>query len=506
MKPLPSSKPTRRPDGGSSAQAKIPMALFTVEELREVISVKVLAGNAPGWMKQRIRHISLDSRSLRPGDLFVALTGDRFDGHDFIAAAFAQGAIGAIVQDTYRVDPRVLKVAAKRAMPFILGVRDPLFAYQQLATHHRSRFDIPVVAVTGSNGKTTTKDMIASVMAHRWRILKTEGNLNNRIGVPQTLFRLNGRHEGAVIEMGVDNLGQTTRLCEIARPTIGVITNIGPDHLEFFGSMDRSAQAKAELLDLLPSDGATVLNADDVYYDYLAARARCRVMSFGFSPKADVRAVDAKPDGRDGTIFQLLLPGKVRHTIVHIRVQGEHNVTNALAAATVGTVLGLPGAVIAEGLARFRPAEMRSQIFVAHGVKVINDCYNANPASMKAAIQLLAQTGVGRKKVAVLGDMLELGPAAAQMHEEVGAFVAHQGVDQLLACGGLSRSLAEGARRAGMDRARILEVPDAVSAAAAVKGLVKQGDVVLVKGSRGMKLEQVVQVLLGARRPATRAS
>lgn len=482
------------------------MALLTVEELREVISVKVLAGEGPGWTKQRIRQLSLDSRSIHAGDVFVAMKGDRFDGHDFVGAALSRGAVGAIVHDTYDVAPLALKPGTKRGLPFILGVRDPLFAYQQLATHHRSRFHIPVVAVTGSNGKTTTKEMVASVMAHRWKVLKTEGNLNNRIGVPQTLFRLNGRHEGAVIEMGVDHIGQTTRLCEMARPTIGVITNIGPDHLEFFGNMEGSAQAKAELLDLLPPDGTAVLNADDPYYDYLAARARCGVVSFGFSAKADVRAMDAKPDGNDGTIFRLLLPGKVRHIIVHIRVQGAHNVTNALAAGAVGAVLGLPGAVIAQGLSRFRPAAMRSQMLMSHGVKIINDCYNANPASMKAAVQLLAQTGAERKKIAVLGDMLELGSGAVRLHEDVGAFLAHQGIDQLVACGVLGQSLAEGAKRAGLDRTRILEVPDAAAAAAALKRIVKPGDVVLVKASRGMKLEEVVQALQGVKRATMKAS
>jgi len=337
-------------------------------------------------------------------------------------------------------------------------------------------------------------------------MLKTEDNLNNRIDVPQTLFRLNKRHEEAMIEMDVDRVGQTTRLCEMARPTIGIITNIGPDHLEFFGSMEGSAQAKAELLDLLPSGGTAVLNADDPYYDYLAARARCRVVSFGFSSKADVRAMDVKSDGRNGTIFRLLLPGKVRHTIVHIHVQGGHNVTNALAAAAVGVVLGLPGAVIAQGLSRFRPAAMRSQVFVSQGITVINDCYNANPASMKAAVQLLAQRGTGRKTIAVLGEMLELGSGAVPLHEEVGTFVAQQGIDQLVACGALGRNLADGAERAGLDRTRIVLAPDATAAAAAVKAIVKPGDVVLVKASRGMKLEQVVQALQGARRESKKAS
>jgi UDP-N-acetylmuramoyl-tripeptide--D-alanyl-D-alanine ligase len=482
------------------------MPLFTVEELREVISTKVLAGERPGWMKQSIRRINPDSRSIRHGDLFVAMTGDRFDGHNFVGTALSHGAVGAIVKDSYNPVSSGVKPVQKRTPPFILGVRDPLFAYQQLATHHRSRFDIPVVAVTGSNGKTTTKEMVASVMAHRWKVLKTEGNLNNRIGVPQTLFRLNGRHEGAVIEMGVDRVGQTTRLCEIARPTIGIITNIGPDHLEFFGSMEGSAQSKAELLDLLPAAGTAVLNADDPYYDYLASRATCSVVSFGFSSKADVRATDMKSDGRNGTIFRLLLPGKVRHTIVRIHVQGAHNVTNALAAAAVGAVLGLPGGVIAQGLSCFRPAAMRSQVFVSQGVTVINDCYNANPASMKAAVQLLAERGAGRNTIAVLGDMLELGAGAVPMHKEVGAFVAQQGIDQLVACGVLGRSLAEGAEQAGLDRTRIVLAHDASTAAAAVKAIVKPGDVVLVKASRGMKLEQVAQALQGARRAAQQAS
>ena len=482
------------------------MALFTVEELREVISTKVLAGERPGWMKHPIRRISLDSRSIRPGDLFVAMMGEHFDGHDFVGTALSAGAVGAIVRDSYDMTSLGAKLVQKRMTPFIMGVPDSLFAYQQLATHHRSRFDIPVVAVTGSNGKTTTKEMVATVMAHRRKVLKTEGNLNNRIGVPQTLFRLNKRHEGAVIEMGVDRVGQTTRLCEMARPTIGIITNIGPDHLEFFGSMEGSAQAKAELLDLLPAAGTAVLNADDPYYDYLASRAICRVVSFGLSSKADVRATDLKSDGGNGSIFRLLLPGKVRSTIVHIQVQGAHNVSNALAAAAVGAVLGLPGGVIAQGLSRFRPAAMRSQVFESQGVTVINDCYNANPASMKAAVQLLAQRGMGRTTIAVLGDMLELGAGAVAMHKEVGEFVAQRGIDQLVACGELGQSFAEGAERAGFDQARIVLVDDATAAAAAVKAVVKPGDVVLVKASRGMKLEQVAQALQGARRAAKKAS
>ena len=477
------------------------MALFTVEEICEVLSAKTPAGLTPHDLKQRIRRVVTDSRLVRKGDLFIAFQGDRYDGHAFVTKALDQGAVCVIVQEQYRLPP-----SPKRPEPSILlGVRDTLEAYQRLATHYRNRFPIPVIAITGSNGKTTTKEMVAQVVTQRWKTLKTEGNLNNRIGVPQTLFQLAPRHQAAVIEMGVDQEGQTTRLCEVARPTIGVITNIGPDHLEFFGSMEGSAQAKAELLDHLPPDGAVVLNADDEYFDYLAARAQCRVVAFGRSPKADVRAVNIRTDEKGGTIFGLVLPGKSRHPEVRIRAQGLHNVSNALAAAGVGLLLGLPGAVIAEGLAKFRPAAMRSQISTSHGVQLINDCYNANPASMKAAIQLLADLGRGKRSIAVLGDMLELGAGSKQMHREVGAFLASEGIDQLLACGVLGRELAEGARRAGMPTNRVIELPDAAVAGAHLTSMVKHGDVVLVKASRGMRMEQVVEAVVAMRRVATKA-
>lgn len=482
------------------------MALLTMTELQRVLGARVLAGDVSRRPEQPIRRISLDTRSLRPGDLFLAMRGERFDAHAFVGTAISKGAIGAIVLDSYDVSTLSIPPRAKQRVPFILGVRDPLTAYQQLAAYHRSKFRIPVVAVTGSNGKTTTKEMVASVLAHRWNILKTEGNLNNRVGVPHTLFRLHSRHQGAVIEMGVDDVGQTTTLCELVRPTIGIITNIGPDHLEFFGSMDVSAEAKAELLDLLPVDGTAILNVDDPYYDYLASRARCRVVSFGLSAKADVRAAKVKSDGRNGTIFHLQLPGKARHTIVHIRVQGRHNVTNALAAGAVGSVLGFPGTVIAQGLSHFRPAAMRSQVRMSRGVKLIIDCYNANPASMKAAVELLAQAGEHRRTIAVLGDMLELGPNAVHMHEEVGEVVARLGINQLVACGSLGRGLARGAKQAGMDPARIVQVADAQAAADAAKMIVKPGDVVLVKASRGMQLERVVDVIQNVKRTAKKAS
>ncbi len=485
------------------------MTLFTLEEIREVIGPRLLCGEAPGWLRKKVKRLSTDSREVRRGDLFIAFRGDRFDGHDFVPAAIRQGAVGAVVEDRYQWPERghVKQAGSDRAVPpLLLGVRDPLLAYQQLATHHRSRFAIPVVAVTGSNGKTTTKEFVAGVLAERWRVLKTEGNLNNRIGVPQTLFRLTHRHRAAVIEMGVDQQGQTTRLCEIARPTIGVITNIGPDHLEFFGSMEGSAQAKAELLDQLPSDGVAVLNADDPYFDYLASRARCRVVSFGFSERAMVRAAGVASDGKRETSFALFLAGKARPMTARIKVYGSHNVSNALAAAAVGHALSFPGHVIVHGLQQFKPVAMRSQVTTIRGVQVINDCYNANPASMQAALRLLAELGQGKRTVAVLGDMLELGPDAERLHREIGALLVQEGIAKLVACGALGHHIAAGAIAAGKPASDVIEVQDSVAAGTVVKSLVLRGDVLLVKASRGIRMEHVLEVLTGARRLARTAS
>jgi UDP-N-acetylmuramoyl-tripeptide--D-alanyl-D-alanine ligase len=306
--------------------------------------------------------------------------------------------------------------------------------------------------------------------------------------------------------MGVDHRGQTTRLCEIVRPTIGLITNIGPDHLEFFGGMEGSAQAKAELLDMLPLEGTAVLNADDPYFDYLAARARCRVVSFGLSDRAQVRGVQVVSDVRRGITFTLRLPGKSRPVSILIKVHGIHNVTNALAAAAVGFSLNFTGTMIMEGLTKFRPAAMRSQVISHHGVQIINDCYNANPASMKAALQLLGEWTPARDRIAVLGDMLELGRGTQPLHREVGRFAAALPLSRLIACGDLGREIAAGARDAGMSAQAIVELSDASAAADFLRKTVRRGDVILVKASRGMRMEQIVHGLTGMKAVTKQAS
>jgi len=480
---------------------KYTMPLFVIDEIREIASAQLLTKRELHTGKQGIRRLCTDSREIGEGDLFVALTGDRMDGHEFVPAALRQGAVGALVRDSYHL-PLSVKRSSTRAS-VLLGVPDVLAAYQQLAAHHRNRFQIPVVAVTGSNGKTTTKEMTANVLAQSKPVLRTEGNLNNRIGVPQTLLRLTPRHKAAVIEMGVDNVGQTVRLCELTRPTIGLITNIGPDHLEFFGTEDVSAQSKGELLEFLPPEGSAILNADDAYFGYLASRARCEVVSFGLSDRAQVRAERLMMGGQHRTQFHLRLPGRGRPQPVSLHVCGLHNILNALAAAAVGHVMGLSPVTIAAGLAAFRPLAMRSQILTWHGVRIINDCYNANPASMKASIDLLCELGAGGRSIAVLGDMLELGADAAPRHREVGTHLAERGISHLIACGAFGHELVEGARAAGMPAGCAVYETDATRAGAALKELVQAGDVVLVKASRGMKMERAVEIVTGTGGVAT---
>lgn len=465
------------------------MALFTGDEVLAATGGTLLKGTTGC----RVQRVCTDSRKVRKGDLFVALRGARFDGHQFIDEVFTRGAKG-VVLEAFPRNATVEKPVLARSVPFVVKVADSLRAYQDLATFHRARFDIPIVAVTGSNGKTTTKEMVAKTLSQRWRLRKTAGNLNNRIGLPQTVLGLTPAHQAAVLELGVDAEGQTTRLAEIARPTVGLITNVGNDHLEFFGSVEGSARAKAELLTRLPRDGAVVLNADDPYYDFLRRRARCAVVSFGLREQADVRGSHIQRQGTR-TEFRLHVTGRRRSHRLSLHVHGTHNVLNALAAIAVGHVMGLSVTTMAAGLSRFRSVAMRSQISSWQGIKVIQDYYNANPDSMKAAVMLLQEFSAGHRTIAVLGDMLELGAETRTLHREVGAFIAGSRISLLVACGEFGRELARGASAEGMPSSRIFEARRAGDAALILKQLVEPGDVVLLKASRAMRFECLVDAL-----------
>lgn len=434
-----------------------------------------------------ITGVSIDSRNIKQGELFVAIQGERFDGHDFVPDAIKKGAWGALVERTALEN----KFSSFSGLRNILPVEDTLYALQEMSYMHRRKFAIPVVGVTGSNGKTTTKEMLAAILKRKGPVLKNEGNLNNHLGVPLTLLKLNKTHTAAVVEMGMSARGEIDTLSRLIRPTVGVITNIGPAHLEFLGSLDAIAQAKGELLDNLGPDSTAVLNADDPYCSTLKKKCPGTVVTFGIETEADVRALDIR-QGTDCTELLLRTAGSTAE--VRLRVLGKHNVYNAVAAAAAAFAIGMPLDAVQQGLNDFTPVSMRSEIKQLQGRIVLADYYNANPASMEAALVTLMSLAPGARAIAVLGDMLELGKRAEEAHRAIGATAAKLGVSGLIAIGSLAKQIAAGAIEAGLPKDRVLQPKTHEEAAALLRTLSRPGDAVLVKGSRGMKMEKILEV------------
>jgi UDP-N-acetylmuramoyl-tripeptide--D-alanyl-D-alanine ligase len=433
--------------------------------------------------------ISTDTRTIARGSLFVALRGERFDGRTFVAEAFARGAAAAVVAGDF-------DTAKFPDLP-LLVVDDPLVALGELAGFHRQRFSIPVLAIGGSNGKTTTKEMVAAVLRTKYRVLCTQGNLNNQIGVPQTLFGLTGRHDVAVLELGTNHPGEIASLCGIARPTHALITNIGSEHLEFFGDLDGVAREEGALFEALAGTrgGTAIVNADDRRVTRLAARVRHKVM-FGFSARgASLHGKKLRLDARGNAAFEMQRSGTRRPVSIALSFPGKHNAQNALAAAAAGVTFGVPARQIAEALHGFQPVSKRMETLVLGGVTVLNDSYNANPDSMAAAVATLAGVRTGGKRIAVLADMKELGQASADAHRRLGDQVSDAGIDCLLTYGDQARLLQEHSRVAFA-----VHYEQKNMLAEYLAELVAPGDVVLVKGSRGMAMEDVV-VFLRQRRP-----
>lgn len=456
------------------------MQPITAQEVMNAVNGVLVAGDT----NTKITGVSTDTRTIKPGDLFVALTGEHSDGHKFLADALAKGASGVVV--SRKVETRQLAIR----------VDDTLLALGQLAGYYRSKFHPVMVGVTGSVGKTTTKEMIAAVAAANGPVLKNQGNFNNEIGLPLTLFELTPRHKTAVVEMAMRGPGQIEYLARIAKPQIGVITNIHITHIELLGSLDAIADAKGELLDQLPPDGAAILNADDAYFDYLRRRASTKVISFGESPGADVRAVSAGIDSSGCCDFEVTT--RTGAFNVRIPVPGEHNIKDALAAIAVGEELGISHESMREALSNFTPPEKRSNVIPSRrGFVVIDDTYNASPPSVISALKTLAMME-GDRKIAILGDMLELGDHAINAHLEVGRAVKDSGMDMLIAVGQLAKLIARGAIDAGMPVAVVSEYEDSARAAEEVAGKLRERDVVLVKGSRAMRMERIVEGLLAA--------
>lgn len=452
-------------------------------QLREVI--KAINGSLlQGDMERVVTGIATDSRSVRPGELFFALPGERTDGHLFAGDAMRRGAIGAVISRTAVLDA---------TWPLIL-VPDTLRALQDLAQYYRNLFQVPVVAVTGSTGKTTTKDLIAGALGSRFRVLKTEGNQNNELGLPLTLLQLNRSHEAVVLEMAMRGRGEIAALCRISRPHLGVITNIGKTHLERLGSQEAIADAKGELLTALPPDGCAILNGEDPWLRRLGERITGRVIYYGNHEYSQVRAVDVDQRGLDGTAFLLCTPGG--EALCSLPFPGVHNVQNALAAAAAGHWFGLTPAEIARGLESAFLTGMRLEVKKGiRGSKIIDDSYNASPASANAALRLLAQVPGKRRALAVLGDMYELGAETVSGHREVGITAAALKIDYLCTVGELAREIAAGARFAGMSRDQISVFDNKLMVIDFLKSFLGEGDLVLVKGSRGLRMEQITAAL-----------
>jgi UDP-N-acetylmuramoyl-tripeptide--D-alanyl-D-alanine ligase len=433
-----------------------------------------------------IKGISIDSRTVLPGELFVAIRGDRFDGHDFVPDVIKKGAWGALVART-ELEKRSDHLGVLRN---VLPVEDTLVALQEMAYLHRRNYAIPVVGITGSNGKTTTKEMLACILKTRGAVLKNEGNLNNHIGVPLTLLKLNADHTAAVVEMGMSAPGEIAALARLVAPDVGVITNIGPAHLEFLKSMDLIAQAKGELFEYLKADGTAVLNADDRYFAAMKTKFSGRVLSFGIDNQSDVHA-SAIRQGTDSTDFTIESNGGRAN--VRVRAVGRHNISNALAAAAAALSMGAYLDEVKKGLEDFLPVAMRSELKLMHGRTVFADYYNANPASMEAALATLITLKSGGMAIAVLGDMLELGTAAVDAHRAIGATAARLGIDEVITMGSLAAYTAGGAIDAGMPQDRVHVAGSPAEAADLLRKLSRPGDVVLIKGSRGMKMEKILE-------------
>jgi UDP-N-acetylmuramoyl-tripeptide--D-alanyl-D-alanine ligase len=446
--------------------------------LQKIAEFVAAVGEYP--REQVARAYSIDSRTVSSGEMFFAVKGERFDGHDFVAAALAQEAVAAVVRKDQ------LSRFADRSK--LLAVDDTLVALQTLATAVRKLWGKSLVGVTGSAGKTTTKDAIAHVLASRFRVLKSEGNFNNHFGLPLMLLKLEPEHDVAVIEMGMSHAGEIRALAKIAQPEIGVVTNVAPVHLEYFDSLAAIARAKYELVESLPASGTAVLNADDEYVSQFGRNFKGRVITYGTNPVADVRAENIQPQGSAGSEFDLVIAG-VRER-AKLALVGGHNILNALAAAAVAVERGFKPAEAVAALATLTPSDKRGQVLQLGNITVINDCYNSNPKAFNAMVDALAAMPA-KRRIVVAGEMLELGPAAEQMHRAAGAYAAGKKIDVLLGVRGLAQAMVEAARRENVS-AEFVETPEEAGEWLAREA--RDGDVVLLKASRGVKLEKALEL------------
>jgi UDP-N-acetylmuramoyl-tripeptide--D-alanyl-D-alanine ligase len=463
-----------------------PIAI-TAAEIAAATGGRVVSGRPD----QRIDRWSIDTRSMAAGDLFVAIKGDRFDGHDFVAAALAAGAVGAVVTAT----PASPEAGKAGPAPLLIQVADTTRALQDAARDMRRRSGAKVVAITGSAGKTTTKELTAELLSAKYTVFRNRGNLNNHIGLPLSLLELRARPDVAVVELGMNHAGEIRTLVGIAEPDVRVWTNVGDAHAGFFASTDAIADAKAEILEQARPDDLLVANADDERIRARAGRFAGRIRTFGLSAGADYRASAVRHRGLDGMAATIATPHGDRQ--IETPLLGMGNLFNLLAAAAVAAEMGVAIDAIAERAATMTPAARRGELLrLPGGVTLIDDSYNSSPAALTQSLETVAASTGSARKIAVLGEMLELGAHADRLHTECGRAAAGAGLDLLIAVGGdPARRLAEAARAAGMDASAVVHVATSGEAADLAQKKVRPGDLVLVKGSRGIRTDLVVDRL-----------
>jgi len=458
------------------------MERLTVKEVIRAVRGKLICGSQQG----EISGVSIDSRTIKKGEIFFALKGERFDGHDFLQEAIEKGAKAAVVS-------KKKKFAAKIA---IIRVSHTLTALQELAKFYRQKFNPVVVGITGSNGKTTTKDMLKAFLLSKYRVVATPGNYNNIVGLPLTIFEISPETEFLVLEMGANHAGEIKRLAEISLPQMGVITNIGATHLQFFRCISNVLSAKMELVQLLPPQGKIVLNIDDLHLRSQFKKIKREIITFGINPQADVRAnnVIVNSPGEKERLSFSVYAGRDRKEF-DLYCLGRYNIYNALAAISVAKQFGISLSLMVDVLRKFKFPKLRMEKLRYGEVTIVNDAYNANPTSVKAVLSEFISFFPSRRKIVVLGDMLELGRMSRKFHEEIGKIVATSPIYSLITIGEDAGFIAQAAGKWGMEKNNIFSFKDKKFASKKLKELLKPKDAVLIKGSRKMGLEEVTEYL-----------
>jgi UDP-N-acetylmuramoyl-tripeptide--D-alanyl-D-alanine ligase len=457
------------------------------KDCMDVVGGKLLQGNAD----KAFRGVSINSRTVEEEELFVCIQGENFDGHDFLDEAIKKGAAGVILSN-----PRYLPedITSEGNSPFLIQSQNTLRALQDLASYQRTRFPFQVVAVTGTNGKSTTKEMIASIIETKYKMLKTQGNLNNHIGLPLTLLARKPEHEVGILEMGMSAAGEIKRLAEIARPDIGIITNISAGHLGRLKTVKDVQAAKGELFESLHKEGTAIVNADDPLVIELAKSLSIKKITYGIEQSADVQASNIQNQGSLGFTFTAKIFNQT--IFVNLSQIGYCNIYNALAALATGHSLGISGKDMNRGLENYQQIPQRNEQIHYEGVTLINDTYNANPQSMRAAIKTLSEFNTQGKRFLIIGDMLELGTLSESVHHELGQEITLSNVDHLVTVGPLASLVAESAKKNYRHPLQIGKFKTHAEAASYLLRNVNKGDCLLIKGSRGAKMENVIQEYL----------